>query len=165
MEKPAQSAEMPKSPTSSRDRSYRTSESEQRNDHIDEGAEMNGEKSNTEDKTQKRKPFEIIICPSQEYMDHLLMDGERVFKQLGAAATAQVFEPKNIDTGGQVMDHVISIFDEDQNKKWETANLLFANYYEFWHEHKRQHSKGPEVNIAIPNGKLFLSGFRFRDEF
>ena len=112
MEKPAQSAEMPKSPTSSRDRSYRTSESEQRNDHIDEGAEMNGEKSNTEDKTQKRKPFEIIICPSQEYMDHLLMDGERVFKQLGAAATAQVFEPKNIDTGGQVMDHVISIFDE-----------------------------------------------------
>lgn len=160
MDKPVESADMPKSPASSQERSYRTSESLQRNDHIEEGPDTNGDKAHTEDKPQKRKPSEIIICPSQEYMDYLLMNEEKVFKQLNSAATAQIFEPKNIDTGGQVMDHVISIFDDDQNKKWETANLLFANYYEFWNEHKRQNSKGPEVNIAIPNGK-FLSRVLF----
>ena len=155
MEKPAEPADIPKSPPSSHDRSYRTSESVQRNEHTEEGADTNGDKANADDKSLKRKPSEIIICPSQEYMDYLLMNEEKVLKQLNSAATAQIFEPKNIDTGGQVMDHVISIFDEDQNKKWESANLLFANYYEYWNEHKRQNSKGPEVNIAIPNGKFF----------
>ena len=161
MEKPVDPSETRKSPESSRDDSYKTSESMQRNDHNDEGPETNGEKANTDDKTQKRKPFEIIICPNQEYMDYLLMNEEKVFKQLNSAATAQIFEPKNIDTGGQVMDHVISIFDEDPNKKWETASLLFANYYEYCNEHKRQNSKGPEVNIAIPNGKIFSQVFVF----
>ena len=160
MEKQTDSFNQPRSSGTSREASRSRSYSDRDQDGAYDPNDLNGDKSSRDDKKQKRKPYDIIFYPTQDYLDHLLKDDEKLFLQLERAADTSVYKRKEIDTGGPEQDAVIAIFDEDEKKKWEASDNLFENFSLFWEEHKKPTDKPFEVVIVIPNGKPSFFFFR-----
>jgi hypothetical protein len=117
--------------------------------HGEGGGDAQTDKMDTGDARTKRRPFEVLLLPSRDYLDTLLQNDRSGLRELETRVGGNSFALVDIDIGESAVVHALRVFDEDDDKKWTGATLVISSYVRFCEERKA----GNEADIAIPNSR------------
>lgn len=103
---------------------------------------------------RKCRPFEVILYPKWEYLNYLQNDDGKLFKDLKDSVQASEFSLNDLEVGEAGPARVIKVFDQDQEKKWKAANILFDSYSTFLQNTSALKDGEMRYVIVIPDGKF-----------
>lgn len=107
-----------------------------------------------EQRTSKRQPFEVLLDLGENFLDHILQDGSKVFSNLKNKVPASEFLIREVEAGDKQPTKIIKVFDNSEERKWESVNMALDSFFEFQSEGQSKENVNFSTIILVPASKI-----------